>query len=136
MSTSTKHVPQKAKYSQQIFCLQIDKTANCLSGHGRPVWKRINVVGPRAVNGLNVAGYGRSGPETSWTVPSLLWLNFLSFFQWLKKSGLYLNIQWCGCGLAKVSYLMVTPIWKLDAGKSSSCYIFQSVIDSKPKNVW
>ena len=39
---------------------------------GRPVWKRINVVGPRAVNGLNVVGYGRSGPEQSWTVPSLI----------------------------------------------------------------
>jgi len=38
---------------------------------GVPVWKRINVVGPRAVNGLNVAGYGRSGLEKSWTVPSL-----------------------------------------------------------------
>ena len=36
-----------------------------------PVWKRINVVGPQAVNGLNVPGYGRSGPEKSWTVPSL-----------------------------------------------------------------
>jgi len=35
---------------------------------GGPVWKRINVVGPRAVNRLNVAGYGRSGREKSWTV--------------------------------------------------------------------
>jgi len=40
---------------------------------GGPVWKRINVVGPWAVNGLNVAGYGRSGPEKPWTVPSLHW---------------------------------------------------------------
>jgi len=39
---------------------------------GGPVWKRINVVGARVVNGLNVAGYGRSGPEKSWTVSSLL----------------------------------------------------------------
>ena len=38
---------------------------------GGPVWKIINVVGPWAVNGLNVAGYGRSRPEKSWTVPSL-----------------------------------------------------------------
>jgi len=38
---------------------------------GGPVWKIINVVVPRVVNGLNVAGYGRSGPEKSWTVPSL-----------------------------------------------------------------
>jgi len=54
----------------------MDKTANCLAGHGRamggPVWKRINVIGPRAVIGLNVAGYGRSRPEKSWTVPSLV----------------------------------------------------------------
>jgi len=49
MSTSTNHVPQKAKKSQQIFCFRrqnspwryfatgdkIDKTANCLPGHGR-----------------------------------------------------------------------------------------------------
>jgi len=38
---------------------------------GGPVWKRTNVVGPRAVNGLNVASYGRSGAEKSWTAPSL-----------------------------------------------------------------
>jgi len=44
---------------------------------GGPVWKRMNVVGPRAVNGLNVAGYGRSGPEKSWTVPSLIYRHFL-----------------------------------------------------------
>ena len=49
-----------------------DKTANCLAGHGRPVWKRINIVGPRVVNGLIVAGHGRSGPKTFWTVPSLV----------------------------------------------------------------
>jgi len=48
MSTSTNHVPQKATLSQQVFCLRrhsrwrhfasgnkIDKTANCLAGHGR-----------------------------------------------------------------------------------------------------
>jgi len=45
-----------------------------------PIWKRINVVGPRAVNGLNVADYGRSGPEKSWTVPSLL---DSAFFVWI-----------------------------------------------------
>jgi len=39
---------------------------------GGLVWKTINAVGPRAVNGLNVAGYGRSGPEKSWTVSSLV----------------------------------------------------------------
>jgi len=36
-----------------------------------PVWKRTNVVGQRAVNGLNVVGYGWSRPEKFWTVPSL-----------------------------------------------------------------
>jgi len=39
---------------------------------GGPVWKRINVVDPRAVNGLNVAGYGLSGPEKSCILPSLV----------------------------------------------------------------
>jgi len=48
MSTSTNHIPQKAKQPQKIFCLRrqnnlrryfasgdkIDKTANCLAGHG------------------------------------------------------------------------------------------------------
>jgi len=38
---------------------------------GGQVWKIINVVGPRVVNGLNVAGYGRSEPEKSWPVLSL-----------------------------------------------------------------
>jgi len=42
---------------------------------GGPVWKRI--VGPRAVNVVNIAGYGRSGPEKSWTVPSLSYANQL-----------------------------------------------------------
>jgi len=41
---------------------------------GGPVWKRINVVGPQTVNGLNVAGYGQSEPEKSWTVPSLIYV--------------------------------------------------------------
>jgi len=30
---------------------------------GGPLWTRINVVGPWAVSGLNVAGYGWTGPE-------------------------------------------------------------------------
>jgi len=38
---------------------------------GEVVWKKINVLGPWAVNGLDVVGYGLSGPEKSWTVPSL-----------------------------------------------------------------
>jgi len=38
---------------------------------GRPVWKGIIVGGLQVVNELNVAGYGRSGPEKSWTMPSL-----------------------------------------------------------------
>jgi len=40
---------------------------------GGPVWKKINVLGSREVNGLDVAGYGQSGPEKSWTVPSLMY---------------------------------------------------------------
>jgi len=50
MSTSTNHVPEKAKQSQQLFCLRrqnspwryfasgdkIDRTANCLAGR---FWK-------------------------------------------------------------------------------------------------
>jgi len=39
---------------------------------GGSVWKIITVLCPRAVNGLNVAGYGRSEPEKSWTVSSLV----------------------------------------------------------------
>jgi len=42
---------------------------------GGPVWKRMNVIGPRAVNGLNVAGYGWSGPEKSW-----VWLFYYGHF--------------------------------------------------------
>jgi len=38
---------------------------------GGPVWKRINVLGPQAVNGLNVMGNGRSGFKKFWTVLSL-----------------------------------------------------------------
>jgi len=33
--------------------------------------KNENVLGPRALIGLDVAGYGRSGLKKSWTVPSL-----------------------------------------------------------------
>jgi len=82
MTTSTNHVQQKAKMSQQIFCLKwqnspgkyIENFANYKAGHGRVDLKKINVLGPRAVNGLDVAGYWRSGPEKSWTVPSLTYI--------------------------------------------------------------
>jgi len=47
----------------------VDMSANCLAGHRRAGLKKINVLDPRAVNGLDVAGYGRSGPEKSWTGP-------------------------------------------------------------------
>ena len=50
---------------------KIDKSANCLVGHVRAGLEKINVFGPRAVNGLDVASYGWSGPDKSWTVPSL-----------------------------------------------------------------
>jgi len=46
---------------------------------GASVWKRINVVGPRKVNELNAAGYGQSGPEKSWTMPSLRRLSALCY---------------------------------------------------------
>jgi len=36
-----------------------------------PDWKRKNVRGPQAVNGLDFTGYGRSGLKKSRTVPSL-----------------------------------------------------------------
>jgi len=39
---------------------------------GGPVSKRIDVLGPQAVNGQNAAGYGRSTPEKSQTMPSLM----------------------------------------------------------------
>jgi len=66
-----------------------------------PVWKRINVVGPPAVNGLNVVGYGLSGPEKpgpchlywslffpfSFDLPILLWNILLQISHLLKKSG-------------------------------------------------
>jgi len=51
---------------------KMDMSAHYLAGHGRAGLKKINVLGPRAVNGLDVASYGRSGPEKSWTVPSLI----------------------------------------------------------------
>ena len=57
---------------------------------GGPVWKRINVVDPRAVNGLNVASYGLSGPEKSCILPSLVL--FLSLL--VKQLG-----PWIGCFL-------------------------------------
>jgi len=58
----------------RYFPLEIktDKSANCSANHRRAGLKKINVLGPRAVNGLDDAGYGRSGPEKSWTVTSLL----------------------------------------------------------------
>jgi len=48
--------------------------------------KKINVLGPRAVNELDVAGYGWSGPEKSWTVPSLQWATFRKLESCMGKS--------------------------------------------------
>jgi len=52
---------------------------------GGPVLKRITTIGPRAVNGLNVASCSWSGPEKSWTVPSLVHalLGVCSYFGFL-----------------------------------------------------
>jgi len=49
-----------------------DRSADCLADHGGLAWKTKNVLGPRAINGLGVAHYGRSGPEKPWIVPSLI----------------------------------------------------------------
>jgi len=73
MTTSTNHGPQKAKSLSIYFASggKLDKAASCLEGHGWAGWKRSNVFDPRVVNGLDVAGYGRSEPEKSWSVPPL-----------------------------------------------------------------
>jgi len=57
---------------------EIDKSANCLVGHGCTGLKKINVLGPPVFNnGLDVAGNGWSRSEKSWTVPSLVSWSFL-----------------------------------------------------------
>ena len=75
MTTSTNHVPPRKSNSPVTYFAswgKIDKSTNSLVGHGRPVWKRINVLDPREVNGLNVMRCGRSRSEKSWTMPSLM----------------------------------------------------------------
>jgi len=56
-------LPQEAK---------IDKSANCLAGHGRAALKMNKCLRSTGGYGLDVVIYGQSGPEKSWTVPSLL----------------------------------------------------------------
>ena len=57
-------LPQKAK---------IDKSANCLAGHGRAGLKMNKYPRSTGSYGLDVAGYGRLGLEKSWTVPCLVY---------------------------------------------------------------
>ena len=45
---------------------------NCFVGHGRAGLKKNKYPRSTGGYGLDVAGYGRSGPEKSWTVLSLL----------------------------------------------------------------
>jgi len=62
---ATKHIlPQEAK---------IEAFANCLAGHGRDGLKKNKCPWSTGSYGLDVAGYGRSGPEKSWTMPSLVY---------------------------------------------------------------
>jgi len=44
---------------------KIDKSANCSAGHEQAGLKKIIVLSPRAVNRLDVAGYGQSRREKS-----------------------------------------------------------------------
>jgi len=51
--------------SEIVFCLIfVSKPYNFLTGHGLAGLKKINVPGPRAVYGLDFAGYERFGPKT------------------------------------------------------------------------
>jgi len=51
---------------------KIEESANCLAGHGLAGLKKNKCPQSTGGYGLDVAGYGWSGPEKSWTVPSLL----------------------------------------------------------------
>ena len=46
------------------------ESANYLAGHGRASLKKNKCPWSTGGYGLDVAGYGRSRPEKSWTVPS------------------------------------------------------------------
>ena len=50
---------------------KIDKSANCLADHGWDSLKKNKC--PQSTGGyvLDVVGYGRSGPEKSWAMPSI-----------------------------------------------------------------
>jgi len=56
-------LPQEAK---------LVESANCLAGHGRAGLKKNKCPRSTGGYGRDVAGYGRSAPEKSWTVPSLI----------------------------------------------------------------
>ena len=69
---------------------KIDKSANCFAGNGRTIIE----LGLRAVNELDVLGYGRSGPEKSWPVPSIVCMTEMiriRFAGWI--SGRIVNLQ-------------------------------------------
>jgi len=55
-------LPQEAK---------LEETANCLMGHGWASLKKNKCPRSTGGYGLDIVGYGWSGPEKSWTVPSL-----------------------------------------------------------------
>jgi len=50
---------------------KIYKSANCVAGHGPAGLKKYKYPRSTGGYGLDVAGYEPSGPEKSWTVPSL-----------------------------------------------------------------
>ena len=50
---------------------EIEKSANFFAGHVRTGLKKNKCPRSTGGYGLDVAGYGRSGPEKSWNVPSL-----------------------------------------------------------------
>jgi len=51
---------------------KIEESANCLAGHGQAGLKKNKCPRSTGGYGLDIAGYGQSGPEKFWTVPSLL----------------------------------------------------------------
>ena len=73
-------LPQKAIASEGKIAMKdilpqeakIEEFPNCLAGHGRAGLTKSKCPRSTGGYGLDVAGYGRSGPEESWTVPSLL----------------------------------------------------------------
>jgi len=86
-------------FTVNCFCLIFaSKPYDCLTGLGRPDWKRQNVLCPRAANGRDFACYGRSGLNKSWTVPDSHKSqsqrpSCATFFEWFPSSALCLSIK-------------------------------------------